>query len=123
VDVVEKVQAASEEMATDTKCDIAVIEEEEPCMEEEPMEELPTEEAQPEEVAMAIDPQADSEAILAIVQPVLDALATELMKAIADVKALIPVTEADGTEEIAASEQKYTAIDRLKSYRKLFKEN
>ena len=122
VDVVEKVQASSEEMAKETQCDIAVIEEE-PCMEEETTEELPVEESTTEEVAMAIDPQADAEAILAIVQPSLDALATELMKAIAEVKALIPVTEADGTEEIAMTEQKFTAIERLKKYRQLFKEN
>jgi hypothetical protein len=76
-----------------------------------------------EEIAMAVDPQTDSEAVLAIVQPVLDALATELMKAIAEVKALIPVVEEDEVEEVELSEQKFTAIDRLKKYRQLFKEN
>jgi ABC-type phosphate transport system auxiliary subunit len=72
---------------------------------------------------MAVDPQTDSEAVLAIVQPVLDALATELMKAIAEVKALIPVVEEVEEEEVELSEQKFSAIDRLKKYRKLFKEN
>lgn len=81
------------------------------------------EEVVEEEVAMAVDPQADSEAVLAIVQPVLDAMATELMKAIAEVKALIPVQEETETEEVELSEQKFTAIDRLKKYRQLFKEN
>jgi hypothetical protein len=76
-----------------------------------------------EEIAMAVDPQTDSEAVLAIVQPVLDAMATELMKAIAEVKALIPVVEEDEVEEVELSEQKFTAIDRLKKYRQLFKEN
>jgi len=76
-----------------------------------------------EEIAMAVDPQTDSEAVLAIVQPVLDALATELMKAIAEVKALIPVVEEDEVEEVELSEQKFTAIDKLKKYRQLFKEN
>ena len=76
-----------------------------------------------EEIAMAVDPQTDSEAVLAIVQPVLDAMATELMKAIAEVKALIPVIEETETEEVELSEQKFTAIDRLKKYRQLFKEN
>ena len=76
-----------------------------------------------EEIAMAVDPQTDSEAVLAIVQPVLDALATELTKAIAEVKALIPVVEEDEVEEVELSEQKFTAIDRLKKYRQLFKEN
>jgi hypothetical protein len=81
------------------------------------------EETVEEEIAMAIDPQTDSEAVLAIVQPVLDAMATELMKAIAEVKALIPVVEETETEEVELSEQKFTAIDRLKKYRQLFKEN
>lgn len=76
-----------------------------------------------EEIAMAVDPQTDSEAVLAIVQPVLDAMATELMKAIAEVKALIPVVEETETEEVELSEQKFSAIDRLKKYRQLFKEN
>jgi hypothetical protein len=76
-----------------------------------------------EEIAMAVDPQTDSEAVLAIVQPVLDALATELTKAIAEVKALIPVVEEDEVEEVELSEQKFTAIDKLKKYRQLFKEN
>jgi hypothetical protein len=76
-----------------------------------------------EEIAMAVDPQTDSEAVLAIVQPVLDAMATELMKAIAEVKALIPVVEEDEVEEVELSEQKFSAIDRLKKYRQLFKEN
>ena len=81
------------------------------------------EEVVEEEIAMAVDPQTDSEAVLAIVQPVLDALATELMKAIAEVKALIPVVEETEVEEVELSEQKFTAIDRLKKYRQLFKEN
>jgi hypothetical protein len=81
------------------------------------------EEVVEEEIAMAVDPQTDSEAVLAIVQPILDALATELMKAIAEVKALIPVQEEVETEEVELSEQKFTAIDRLKKYRQLFKEN
>jgi hypothetical protein len=76
-----------------------------------------------EEIAMAVDPQTDSEAVLAIVQPVLDAMAVELMKAIAEVKALIPVVEETETEEVELSEQKFSAIDRLKKYRQLFKEN
>ena len=76
-----------------------------------------------EEIAMAVDPQTDSEAVLAIVQPVIDAMAVELMKAIAEVKALIPVVEETETEEVELSEQKFSAIDRLKKYRQLFKEN
>jgi hypothetical protein len=81
------------------------------------------EEVKEEEIEMAVDPQTDSEAVLAIVQPVLDAMAVELMKAIAEVKALIPVVEEDEVEEVELSEQKFSAIDRLKKYRQLFKEN
>jgi len=81
------------------------------------------EEVVEEEIAMAVDPQTDSEAVLAIVQPVLDALATELMKAIAEVKALIPVVEETEEEEVELSEQKFSAIDKMKKYRQLFKEN
>lgn len=81
------------------------------------------EEVKEEEIAMAVDPATDSEAVLAIVQPLLDAMATELMKAIAEVKALIPVQEEVEEEEVELSEQKFTAIDRLKKYRQLFKEN
>lgn len=95
----------------------AEVEAEEVAEEEEVMEEMS------EEVAMAVDPQADSEAVLAIVQPVIDAMAVELMKAIAEVKALIPVQEETETEEVELSEQKFTAIDRLKKYRQLFKDN
>ena len=76
-----------------------------------------------EEIAMAVDPETDSEAVLAIVQPLLDAMATELMKAIAEVKALIPVVEEVEEEEVELSEQKFSAIDKLKKYRQLFKEN
>ena len=76
-----------------------------------------------EEIAMAVDPETDSDAVLAIVQPLLDAMATELMKAIAEVKALIPVQEEVEEEEVELSEQKFSAIDKLKKYRQLFKEN
>jgi hypothetical protein len=92
-------------------------------VEEEEIEAAEVEEKVEEEIEMAVDPQADSEAVLAIVQPVLDALATELMKAIAEVKALIPVVEETEEEEVELSEQKFTAIDRLKKYRQIFKEN
>jgi hypothetical protein len=76
-----------------------------------------------EEIAMAVDPETDSDAVIAIVQPLLDAMATELMKAIAEVKALIPVQEEVEEEEVELSEQKFSAIDKLKKYRQLFKEN
>jgi rRNA maturation endonuclease Nob1 len=111
-----------EEVPTEIETEMAeeVVEEE---IKEEGVEAAEVKEEVKEEIAMAVDPQTDSEAVLAIVQPVLDALATELMKAIAEVKALIPVVEEDEVEEVELSEQKFSAIDRLKKYRQLFKEN
>jgi hypothetical protein len=111
-----------EEVPAEMEAEMAeeVVEEE---IKEEEVEAAEVEEKVEEEIAMAVDPQADSEAVLAIVQPVLDALATELMKAIAEVKALIPVVEETEEEEVELSEQKFTAIDKMKKYRQLFKEN
>ena len=117
VEIKEEVPAEMEaEMAEE------VVEAEVEAQEVEAAEEV-KEEVKEEEIEMAVDPQTDSEAVLAIVQPVLDAMATELMKAIAEVKALIPVVEENEVEEVELSEQKFTAIDRLKKYRQLFKEN
>jgi hypothetical protein len=111
-----------EEVPAEMEAEMAeeVVEEE---IKEEEVEAAEVEEKVEEEIAMAVDPQTDSEAVLAIVQPVLDALATELMKAIAEVKALIPVVEETEEEEVELSEQKFSAIDKMKKYRQLFKEN
>jgi len=113
-----------EEVPAEMEAELAaeeVVEEEE--IEAEEVAAAEVKEEVKEEIAMAVDVETDSEAVLAIVQPVLDALATELMKAIAEVKALIPVSEEVEEEEVELSEQKFTAIDRLKKYRQLFKEN
>lgn len=113
-----------EEVPAEMEAELAaeeVVEEEE--IEAEEVAAAEVEEKVEEEIAMAVDVETDSEAVLAIVQPVLDALATELMKAIAEVKALIPVSEEVEEEEVELSEQKFSAIDRLKKYRQLFKEN
>jgi len=113
-----------EEVPAEMEAELAaeeVVEEEE--IEAEEVAAAEVKEEVKEEIAMAVDIETDSEAVLAIVQPVLDALATELMKAIAEVKALIPVSEEVEEEEVELSEQKFTAIDRLKKYRQLFKEN
>jgi hypothetical protein len=111
-----------EEVPTEIETEMAeeVVEEE---IKEEEVEAAEVKEEVKEEIAMAVEPQTDSEAVLAIVQPVLDALATELMKAIAEVKALIPVVEETEEEEVELSEQKFSAIDKMKKYRQLFKEN
>jgi hypothetical protein len=112
-----------EEVPAEIEAEMAAEEVVEAEVEAEEVAAAEVEEKVEEEIAMAVDPQTDSEAVLAIVQPVLDAMATELMKAIAEVKALIPVVEEDEVEEVELSEQKFSAIDRLKKYRQLFKEN
>ena len=112
-----------EEVPAEMEAEMAAEEVVEAEVEAEEVAAAEVEEKVEEEIAMAVDPQTDSEAVLAIVQPVLDAMATELMKAIAEVKALIPVVEEDEVEEVELSEQKFSAIDRLKKYRQLFKEN
>jgi hypothetical protein len=112
-----------EEVPAEMEAELAAEEVVEAEVEAEEVAAAEVEEKVEEEIAMAVDPQTDSEAVLAIVQPVLDAMATELMKAIAEVKALIPVVEEDEVEEVELSEQKFSAIDRLKKYRQLFKEN
>lgn len=120
-EIIEIKEEVPVEMETEMASEAEVVEEEKIAEEEVAVAE--EEMATTEEVAMAVDPEVDSDAVLAIVQPVLDALATELMKAIAEVKALIPVVEETEVEEVELSEQKFTAIDRLKKYRQLFKEN
>jgi hypothetical protein len=112
-----------EEVPAEMEAELAAEEVVEAEVEAEEVAAAEVEEKVEEEIAMAVDPQTDSEAVLAIVQPVLDAMATELMKAIAEVKALIPVVEETETEEVELSEQKFSAIETLKKYRQLFKEN
>jgi len=103
-EVVEATEEVVEEEVTATE---EVVEEEEVEMSEDKV----------EETTMAVDPVADSEAVLAIVQPALDAMATELLKAIAEVKAMIPVVEEEEVEEVALSEQKFSAYDRFTKFR------
>jgi len=112
-----------EEVPAEMEAEMAAEEVVEAEVEAEEVAAAEVEEKVEEEIAMAVDPQTDSEAVLAIVQPVLDAMAVELMKAIAEVKALIPVVEEDEVEEVELSEQKFSAIETLKKYRQLFKEN
>jgi hypothetical protein len=118
-----KIIEIKEEVPAEMEAEMAAEEVVEAEVEAEEVANAEVEEKVEEEIAMAVDPQTDSEAVLAIVQPVLDAMAVELMKAIAEVKALIPVVEEDEVEEVELSEQKFSAIETLKKYRQLFKEN
>ncbi len=70
-----------EEVPAEMEAEMAAEEVVEAEVEAEEVAAAEVEEKVEEEIAMAVDPQTDSEAVLAIVQPVLDAMATELMKA------------------------------------------
>jgi hypothetical protein len=67
------------------------------------------------ETAMAVDPTADAEAILAIVMPTIDEKYNELIQLIAEVKAMIPTLEEEVTE---VTEQKLTAHEKLMKFNK-----
>jgi predicted DNA-binding protein (UPF0251 family) len=116
-EIIEIKDAPIEEVVTEEMAE-EVVEEEATTEEEVKDEEVAMAEAEEkvEETEMAVDPVADSEAVLAIVQPLLDAMATELMKAIAEVKAMIPVEESE-TEEVELSEQKFSVYDRFTQFR------
>lgn len=85
-----------------------VVEEE---VKEEAMAEEVVEEEVVEEEKMAVDPVADEEAILAIIQPKID----EVLALIAEVKSMIPaVEEKEEEEEVAMT--KMSAHETLKSF-------
>lgn len=115
-EIVEIKEEVSEEMSsTETQEEVKAEEVTEEIKEEEVA--MAETEEKTEETAMAVDPVADSEAIMAIVQPALDAMATELLKAIAEVKAMIPIEEESETEEVEMSEQKFSVYDRFTQFR------
>ena len=117
-EIVEIKEEVTEEMSsTETQEEVKAEEvtEEEEIKEEEVV--MAEAEDKTEETELAVDPVADSEAIMAIVQPALDALATELLKVIAEVKAMIPVEEESEEEEIELSQQKYSVYDRFTQFR------
>jgi len=71
------------------------------------------------ETAMAVDPTADAEAILAIVMPTIDEKYNELIQLIAEVKAMIPALE---EEEVEVTEQKLTAHEKLMKFNQFNKD-
>ena len=116
-EIVEIKEEVSEEMAsaeTSEEVKAEEVTEEEEIKEEEV--EMAEAEEKTEETEMAVDPVADSEAVMAIVQPALDAMATELLKVIAEVKAMIPVEE-ESEEEVELTEQKFSVYDRFTQFR------
>lgn len=109
-EVIEVKDVPTEEVAMETE----VIEEE---VKEEEMatEEVVEEEVATEEVAMAVDPTADAEAILAIVTPLIDEKVNELLQVIAEIKNMV---EAKPEEEIEVelSETKLSVHERFSKF-------
>ena len=109
-EVIEVMDAPTEEVVMETE----VVEEE---VKEEEMatEEVVEEEVATEEVAMAIDPTADAEAILAIVTPLIDEKVNELLQVIAEIKNMV---EAKPEEEIEVelSETKLSVHERFSKF-------
>lgn len=109
-EVIEVMDAPTEEVAMETE----VIEEE---VKEEEMatEEVVEEEVATEEVAMAVDPTADAEAVLAIVTPLIDEKVNELLQVIAEIKNMV---EAKPEEEVEVelSETKLSVHERFSKF-------
>ena len=81
--------------------------------------EVVEEEVATEEVAMAIDPTADAEAILAIVTPLIDEKVNELLQVIAEIKNMV---EAKPEEEIEV-ELKETKLSHHERFAKFVESN
>lgn len=109
-EVIEVMDAPTEEVVMETE----VVEEE---VKEEEMatEEVVEEEVATEEVAMAVDPTADAEAILAIVTPLIDEKVNELLQVIAEIKNMV---EAKPEEEVEVelSETKLSVHERFSKF-------
>lgn len=109
-EVIEVMDAPTEEVVMETE----VIEEE---VKEEEMatEEVVEEEVATEEVAMAVDPTADAEAVLAIVTPLIDEKVNELLQVIAEIKNMV---EAKPEEEVEVelSETKLSVHERFSKF-------
>jgi len=112
--IVEVMDAPTEEVVMETE----VVEEE---VKEEEMatEEVVEEEVATEEVAMAVDPTADAEAILAIVTPLIDEKVNELLQVIAEIKNMV---EAKPEEEIEV-ELKETKLSHHERFAKFVESN
>jgi hypothetical protein len=101
--------------------EVAMAEEpkEEEVKEEEMAEEETVEEEETTEVKAEVNPETDSEAILAIVQPVLDAAIAEVLQVIADLKN--ELTESNAEEEVI--EETMSKFSALQNYINFTKQN
>ena len=103
-----------EEMEEDKK--------EEEKMEEEKKEEEQMEEEKKEEEQMAVNPELDREAILAIVQPVMEEQVNQLVAMIADLKNQIEEMMSDGEkEEVEVEANELTSAQKFSEYVKFAK--
>lgn len=109
-EVIEVMDAPTEEVVMETE-----VVEEEVTEEEMATEEVVEEEVATEEVAMAVDPTADAEAILAIVTPLIDEKVNELLQVIAEIKNMV---EAKPEEEVEVelSETKLSVHERFSKF-------
>ena len=110
VEVTEEV-AMAEEVETETE--VTEEETEEVAMAEETVEEV--------EVEMAVDPAADAEAILAIVNPVIEERVNELLQVIAELKN--ELTESTDDEPVEDVEMKLSAHQRFNNVVNFLKKN
>lgn len=113
-EVIEVMDAPTEEVVMETEVVEEEVTEDVEMSEEEVVEEVAT-----EEVAMAIDPTADAEAILAIVTPLIDEKVNELLQVIAEIKNMV---EAKPEEEIEV-ELKETKLSHHERFAKFVESN
>jgi hypothetical protein len=115
VEVTEEV-AMAEEVVEETE-----VTEEEKTEEVEMAEETVEEEKEEVEVEMAVDPAADAEAILAIVNPVIEERVNELLQVIAELKN--ELTESTDDEPVEEVEMKLSAHQRFSNTVNFLKQN
>jgi hypothetical protein len=108
--IIEVMDAPTEEVVMETE-----VVEEEVTEDVEMSEEVVEEEVVTEEVAMAVDPTTDAEAVLAIVTPLIDEKVNELLQVIAELKNMVEATPED-VEEVELKETKLTANERFTKF-------
>lgn len=113
VEVTEKVAEEVAEPVAEVTEEVA-LEDDKEKEEEVAMEDAPEE---VEEVEAAVDPEADAEAIIAIVTPMLDALRAEIMEAMAEKE-----VEETEEEEVEMQETKLSITERFGAVAKMFRD-
>jgi len=119
-DVVEEAMAeVTEEVTEEVAMEDTAVTEEEVVEEEVVEEEVVEEEVETEEVAMAIDPAVDSEAILAIVKPVIEENVNAVIAMIADLKNQMEemLIKEEEVETEMSKDVKMSTFDKFKAFR------